>query len=287
MQPASPTAIKMSNEVTFGEANPAPEQERSTIPSLPRFLNEHVLHWGFWSKQFLWPQSSRHHIFLADAVCRVGQALFPDEWHDNDTLTKKQESLHPSGAHGRLLKVIPWIAEHARDGDFDTLFYDEKSMALTRQSSTVWVRPDVLTAYFQTCRFTPMRSSLATDTAPFIFFDGPAFETAIAQQTCRAPSAVEVQTSTATSVGGATNYGRKSDRTGAPGRPSSMHIFENLLKQRSAAGTMLPELRAQAKELLSEFSNDQSHIGLRTPTLKTVENSIRELYWKLLAKAPK
>ena len=260
-------------------------QEGLAIPSPMRFLNEHVLHWGFWSKRYVWPRSSRHHIFLGDAVCRLGRAMFPQEWHDDDTLTRKQESLQPDGAHGRLLAVIPWIADHARDGDFDTLIYDEQLMALTRQTSTIWVRPDVFTAYFQTCRLTPMHSSSTTDPAPYIFFDAPAFETAIARLTC--PAQIGVEALSATPAAGGTVHGLKSDRCGAPGRPSSMHIFENLMRRRSAEGAMLTTLRAEAKELLSEFSKDQSHSGLRAPTLKTIENSLRGLHRELKHKPRK
>ena len=270
----------MPKDAAHGDTGPTAAQEWSASPALRRFLNEHVLNWGFWSKRFLWPKSSRHHIFLADAVCQAGKALFPDAWHDDDTLTKKQESLYPDGAHGRLLVVIPWIADHARDGDFETLLYDEQSMDLTRQTSSVWVRPDVLTAYFQTCRFTPMPSSSTADATPFIFFDAPAFETAIAQLTCPAPPSVSFATPTASS-------GIKSDRTGAAGRPTSTHIFKDLMRQRSAAGTMRTTLRAEATELLSEFSKDHSNDGLVKPTLKTVENSLRELYRELKAGAPK
>ena len=220
-------------------------------------------------------------------MCRLGRAMFPEEWHDDDTLTRKQESLQPDGAHGRLLAVMPWIADHARDGDFDTLIYDEQSMAITRQTSTIWVRPDVFTAYFQTCRLTPVYSSSTTDPAPYIFFDAPAFETAIARLTCPAQSGIGVEALSDTPAAGSTVHGLKSDRTGAPERPSSMHIFKNLMRQRSAAGTMLTILSAEARELLLEFSKDQSHIGLRIPTQKAIENSLRPLHRELKNKPQK
>jgi hypothetical protein len=70
-----------------------------------------------------------------------------------------------------------------------------------------------------------------------------------------------------------------SDRTGAPGQPSSLHLVEREFTRRIAAGELVkPGLKEQATELRAWFV--AKYPGLRPMTVGTIENHIREDYWK-------
>lgn len=78
---------------------------------------------------------------------------------------------------------------------------------------------------------------------------------------------------------------RRSDRTGGPGAPSSMHIIDDLLSQEASAGNLLETLAAQARELRRLFDADALNDGLRKPEPGTIENRIRSEYKRLKREA--
>lgn len=71
----------------------------------------------------------------------------------------------------------------------------------------------------------------------------------------------------------------KSGRTGAAGRPTSMHIIRQLFEERRASGEVdLSSLNAEATALLQRFADDPSNSHLPQPTVGTIRNNLRELY---------
>lgn len=76
-----------------------------------------------------------------------------------------------------------------------------------------------------------------------------------------------------------------SDRTGAPGRPSAMHLVEAELRRRHAAGEMHGTLRSEA-EHLSRWLRAM-HPTLRPATPKTICNRISSTFRSLSAGRPK
>ncbi len=67
-----------------------------------------------------------------------------------------------------------------------------------------------------------------------------------------------------------------SDRTGAPGRPSSMHLIHAEFAARQARGEVAPSLSDESAALVSWFV--ETHSFLKCPTQKTVMNGIRRQY---------
>ena len=71
----------------------------------------------------------------------------------------------------------------------------------------------------------------------------------------------------------------RSARTGAAGRPTSMHIIRQLFKERCASGEVdLSSLSAEAAALLQKFSADPSNADLPQPTVGTIRNNLRDHY---------
>jgi hypothetical protein len=69
-----------------------------------------------------------------------------------------------------------------------------------------------------------------------------------------------------------------SDRTGAPGRPSSSHLVELEFDRRVAAEEVLPTLKAEADWLARWLATKHPNFAKMTP--KTIENKIRSSYNK-------
>jgi hypothetical protein len=67
-------------------------------------------------------------------------------------------------------------------------------------------------------------------------------------------------------------------RTGAPGRPSSMHLIEQQFEQRVTAGQVMPSLSAQANDLHDWFRTQ--HPERPSPTPATIANRLRLQYKK-------
>jgi len=65
-------------------------------------------------------------------------------------------------------------------------------------------------------------------------------------------------------------------RTGAPGRPTIMHLIRVELERRISAGEVLATLAAQAEALRGWAAT--THPTAPTPTSRTIQNGIRELY---------
>jgi hypothetical protein len=63
-------------------------------------------------------------------------------------------------------------------------------------------------------------------------------------------------------------------RTGAPGRPSSMHLIKSEHRARWGRGEAMESVGKEAEYLAGWF--DRTHPGLPSVTKKTIENSIRE-----------
>ena len=73
-------------------------------------------------------------------------------------------------------------------------------------------------------------------------------------------------------------------KTGAPGRPTSMHLIADELERRAAEGRMSVGVSQEAKELLAWLA--EAHPASSRPTAKTIQNNIRFRY-RELRKAPK
>lgn len=67
-------------------------------------------------------------------------------------------------------------------------------------------------------------------------------------------------------------------RTGAPGRPSAMHLVEAEFVRRAEEGAIEESLAQQAKALAAWF--EAAHPQLPCPTPKTIENRLRDAYRK-------
>lgn len=64
--------------------------------------------------------------------------------------------------------------------------------------------------------------------------------------------------------------------TGAPGRPSSMHLILDEFERRADRKELAPQLRAEATALVDWLRT--THPQAKRPTVKTVENRIRAEY---------
>jgi hypothetical protein len=65
--------------------------------------------------------------------------------------------------------------------------------------------------------------------------------------------------------------------TGAPGRPSSMHLIVREFQRRKEAGETCSKLAAEARALREWFVHE--HPDAEAPSVHTIENRLRELYW--------
>lgn len=66
-------------------------------------------------------------------------------------------------------------------------------------------------------------------------------------------------------------------RSGAPGRPSIMHLVDQEFERRQRDGTTRGTLRQEAEDLLQWLKS--LHPDKQPPTVKTIENNIRKQYW--------
>ncbi len=76
------------------------------------------------------------------------------------------------------------------------------------------------------------------------------------------------------------------DRTGAPGAPSSMHIIEEMMRERFKKHESRGTIGEEAKALAEIFAASAQYKGLRPATPKTIENALRGVYRTLLASVP-
>ena len=65
-------------------------------------------------------------------------------------------------------------------------------------------------------------------------------------------------------------------RSGAPGRPTSMHLIEQKFKERAKQGVLKPTLEAEAKFLASWLK--KNHPNAHPATAKTIANRLRSRY---------
>jgi hypothetical protein len=68
-------------------------------------------------------------------------------------------------------------------------------------------------------------------------------------------------------------------KTGAPGRPSSMHFIDDELARRAAEGRLLDTLKSEASALVAWLK--ESHPSAPRPAPISVENHIRKIYRQL------
>jgi chaperonin GroEL (HSP60 family) len=78
-----------------------------------------------------------------------------------------------------------------------------------------------------------------------------------------------------------TDWEPASDRTGAPGRPTSSHLVEQRFSKRITAGIVLPSISEEAQWLSDWLKRTRPSFAPMTPT--TVENRIRTEYNKYKA----
>jgi hypothetical protein len=83
----------------------------------------------------------------------------------------------------------------------------------------------------------------------------------------------------------ANNAVAASDHTGAPGRPTSMHIIDKMMRERFSAGVAYSSLEREAEELERLFAENPAYSDLVRPTAKTIKNALRAEYRRL--KSPK
>ena len=72
-------------------------------------------------------------------------------------------------------------------------------------------------------------------------------------------------------------------RTGFPGRPTLASLLATELRRRAEAGLLAPTLAAEAIAL-RRWAHD-SHPSVSTPSLGTIENRIRSIFWELRKKS--
>jgi hypothetical protein len=72
-----------------------------------------------------------------------------------------------------------------------------------------------------------------------------------------------------------------SDRTGGAGAPSSMHIITEMMRERIAQGINNATMATEAEELIRLFAKRPDCSGLRTPTAKTICNSLGQDFRRL------
>jgi hypothetical protein len=82
----------------------------------------------------------------------------------------------------------------------------------------------------------------------------------------------------------ADNHTQEPSRTGAPGRPSSMHLIMQEFERREAVGQLLGTLSAESKHLSSWLQ--EAHPQASPPTPKTIMNRLRERYRGVLKPTP-
>lgn len=145
------------------------------FPTSGSMFSGFVLSNRFWFDRSGWPNDCPERVFLGNAVLRVGQAMFPEEWNDDDTQARKDDHADQNGARDRLLKVGRWIVHSALKGDFGTLTWNETT-PFARQSETLWTRPDAFPKYFENCMVIPPDQ---TGSSVYIFFEGRSFAKAL------------------------------------------------------------------------------------------------------------
>ena len=72
--------------------------------------------------------------------------------------------------------------------------------------------------------------------------------------------------------------------TGAPGRPTSMHLIKSEFERRAMAGRLLEKLRAESVALRGWFV--AQHQDAPPPSVKTIENNIRGEYKRFKVNSP-
>lgn len=75
------------------------------------------------------------------------------------------------------------------------------------------------------------------------------------------------------------------DRTGAPGPPSSMHLVREMMRKRFEAGDALPTMAQEAAELERLFATNADYAQLARPRAKTIRNVLGFDFRQLKAKA--
>lgn len=84
-------------------------------------------------------------------------------------------------------------------------------------------------------------------------------------------------------VGDSSHFPVPSDKTGLPGRPSSMHLISQIMRERAAAGKMLMSMRQEAGELARLFAADKANQVLAKPKRKGIQNALGSEYRRLKA----
>jgi hypothetical protein len=75
------------------------------------------------------------------------------------------------------------------------------------------------------------------------------------------------------------------DRTGAPGRPTPMHIIQQMMKERFRLREWMPTMTQEAEELVRLFNANAKYSELARVTAKSVRNSLGSLYRQLKREA--
>lgn len=74
---------------------------------------------------------------------------------------------------------------------------------------------------------------------------------------------------------------RPSDRTGAPGRPTPMHLIEQMMRERFEQKETRPTITEEASELVRLYDEREEYKGLARITPKTVKNKLASLFRQL------
>jgi hypothetical protein len=74
-----------------------------------------------------------------------------------------------------------------------------------------------------------------------------------------------------------------SDHSGAPGRPSSMHLIKAEMRKRHKDGRMSQSVGAEARALKEWFESEEGYQALARPGRGAIENGIREAHRELKA----
>lgn len=235
-----------------------PDYNRARL-NIGQLYPGHILFPGFWRHRSEWPHSSSEEIFLGEAVIEVAGRIFGVEWLGDEGLAGI-EAAHLPAILAQLESSAEWIANLARIGVFQTTALNPDSGEFVPLGRGIWFDSEAFPKLFWDCR---MRTPDQREASWQIFLSQPDFGMAVDSACSQDPS------------------DHVSDRTGGPGRPSSMHLIESMMRKRAGDGRLAQRLHQEALELRAEFMQGPRFQGLRTPTEKAIQNALRDLYREL------
>jgi hypothetical protein len=234
-------------------------------------------------------QGDRYFVHSLHSAWETQKRTEPVRWPDvPDAKVVSDVIATNNAAAARVRRTCDWIAAAARNGDIVTRLRPVSGGISEQPKDGFWFTDDYLRLFHQgqcsvanTTYFSPSVGKY------FIYFARDTFDTAIERlrsgAEAFAPPLETAGDGKPSAEGGMTFP--PTDRSGVAGRPTSMHLIEQMMESRFDAGEQRAGIGAESKELAALFAAREDCRSLHRPAPRTIENRLRAKFNALAASA--